>query len=445
MNTRLDLSFLTISIARSLGLNPVPRRYFSLIALALTVPLAFSPSMKAACQQGCEQTNTFLGEDALVNTTFGGFPNTAVGYHALYSDTTGYGNSAIGNEALLRNTDGIFNAANGSGALYNNISGDFNTASGAGALYSNTNGLYNTADGFEALHDNLTGSDNTAVGFHALYSNATGFYNTALGAQALFNSNSGLSNTAVGVNALFDNTAGDENTACGTAALFHNTEGAGNVAIGLNALFNNSTGSGNIALGDSAGLLLTSGDNNIYIGNKGVVSESDTIRIGKKGTQNTTFIAGISGSTVANGAGVIVGSNGKLGTIVSSERYKDGITPMGKTSEAILALQPVTFRYKAEVDPDGTPQFGLVAEDVARINRNLVVFDEEGRPYTVRYEAVNAMLLNEFLKEHKVVQDLKAMVAHQNQQIDALTIGLQKVSARIECSDLTPQVVLSNP
>src|SRR5205814_6573041 len=112
-------------------------------------------------------------------------------------------------------------------------------------------------------------------------------------------------------------------------------------------------------------------------------------------------------ATVPSGVGVIVGSNGQLGTVVSSARFKDAIQPMDKASEAILALKPVTFRYKKDLDPDGIPQFGLVAEDVQKINPDLVARDEQGKPYTVRYEAVNAMLLNEFLKEHQTVQDLK--------------------------------------
>src|SRR4029077_10741534 len=150
-----------------------------------------------------------------------------------------------------------------------------------------------------------------------------------------------------------------------------------------------------------AGLFLTTGNNNIDIGNSGVAAEANTIRIGKSGTQRKTFVAGITGTTVAGGVGVIVGSNGQLGTIVSSARFKEAIEPMDKASEAILALKPVTFRYKKELDPEGIPQFGLVAEDVENVNPALVARDEQGKPYTVRYEAVNAMLLNEFLKEHE--------------------------------------------
>src|SRR5260370_28736028 len=174
---------------------------------------------------------------------------------------------------------------------------------------------------------------------------------------------------------------------------------------------------------------MTVGSNKIDSGNAGVGGEVKKIRIGTAGSQTKTFIAGISGVTVASGVGVIVGSNGQLGTVVSSERFKDSIKPMDKTSEAILGLQPVTFRYKKELDPEGIPQFGLVAEQVEKVNPALVARDADGKAYTVRYEAVNAMLLNEFLKEHKTVQEQGATIVRLEKQIEALTESLQKVSA----------------
>ena len=439
MKTPAHSSLLTRPIAPNRNFNRMPWRRFLLIALAFTVASACAPSIEATCRQGCDNTNTFLGDDALVNTTFGGYPNTAIGYHALYYNTTGYGNSALGNEALLRNTVGLFNTANGSGTLYNNISGSYNTANGAGALFYNTGGLYNTAGGFEALHGNSTGSDNTATGYHALYSNTTSFYNTAFGAQALYSNTTGGSNTAVGLNALFDN-----------------TEGNRNVAVGVSALMNNTSGSGNIALGDSAGSLLGTGSNNIYIGSPGgSANESKRIRIGTVGTHSNTFIAGIFGVTVGSGVGVIIDSNGRLGTITSSARFKEEIESIDKTSEAIFALRPVTFHYKKELDHDATPHFGLVAEDVAKVSPDLVVRDEEGKPYTVRYDSVNAMLLNEFLKEHRKMEALEAKMAQQEsinaeQQkvIQALTASLkeqaaqiQKVSAQLEANKRTPRQV----
>ena len=197
------------------------------------------------------------------------------------------------------------------------------------------------------------------------------------------------------------------NTAIGVETLVRNTTGSSNTALGFFALINNTTGNNNIAVGEHAGSNLTIGSNNIDIGNFGKVGESNKIRIGTTGTHNGAFIAGIRGVTVASGVGVIVGTDGKLGTVVSSARFKEAIKPMDKASETILALQPVTFRYKKELDPDGIPQFGLVAEEVEKVNPDLVARDEQGKPYTVRYEAVNAMLLNEFLKEHRKVEEQK--------------------------------------
>jgi hypothetical protein len=253
-------------------------------------------------------------------------------------------------------------------------------------------------------------------------------------------------------------TTGSSNTASGLNALFANTTGSGNTAEGFDALSHNTTGTGNIALGDDAGTNLTTGNNNIDIGAPGVAGESSKIRIGTVGTQNGTFIAGISGVTVANGVGVIVGSSGKLGTVVSSARFKEAIKPMDKTSEAILALQPVTFRYKEELDPDKIPKFGLIAEQVEKVNPDLVVRDEDGKVNTVRYEAVNAMLLNEFLKNLRTDQDqawklqdqeapiaqLKTSVMQQQKQIEALTATVQKVSDQVALSKPAPQLV-ANP
>ncbi len=212
------------------------------------------------------------------------------------------------------------------------------------------------------------------------------------------------------------------------------------MANGNDALANNTTGGSNIALGDSAGFNLTTGDFNIDIGNAGVANEANTIRIGRSGDQTKTFVAGINGAAVA-GAAVKVNATGQLGVAPSSERFKAEIKPMDKASEAVLALKPVTFRYKKELDPKGIAQFGLVAEQVAKVNPALVDRDGKGEIYTVRYEAVNAMLLNEFLKEHRTVQELEATVARQQRQIEVLTKGLQKVSDQIELSKPAPRAV----
>jgi hypothetical protein len=272
---------------------------------------------------------------------------------------------------------------------------------------------------------------------------------------ALSGNTIGVENTATGYDALTNNTTGDRNTATGFAALVNNTTGNNNTANGVGALFSNTTGSNNIALGYGAGGKLTIGVHNIDIGNEGVAGESGSIRIGTAADQTATFIAGISGVTVPDGVGVIVGHNGKLGTVVSSERFKDSIKPMGKTSEAILALKPVTFRYKHELDPDSTPQFGLVAEEVEKVNPDLVARDDQGKPYTVRYDAVNAMLLNEFLKEHRKVEqqrkDFEAALDQQQKQIETLTgmvkqqaAQIQKVNAELQLSRPALQTVVGN-
>ena len=293
--------------------------------------------------------------------------------------------------------------------------------------------------------NDVSGVSNTAVGGIALQFNTDGHYNTAVGFGALQFNTTGGENTAVGYGPLTSNTTGLQNTAAGRAALELNTTGSKNTASGYDALGGNTTGNNNLAVGYKAGLNLTTGSNNIDIVNHGVAGESKTIRIGTTGTQTNAYMAGISGVTVAGGVGVVIDANGHLGTTVSSTRFKEAVKPMDKGSETIFALQPVTFRYKCELDPQGIPQFGLVAEDVEKVNPELVARDEHGKPYTVRYEAVNAMLLNEFLKEHHQVQDLKATVARQQKQIDALTAGLQRVRAQVELSKSVPQVIANNP
>jgi len=314
--------------------------------------------------------------------------------------------------------------------------GNNNTVQGDDALISLTTGTDNTAVGFDALTSNSVGNWNTAVGSQALLNN-TGSFNTAIGWEALLN-NTGPGNTATGAQALLSNTTGFNLTAYGVFALVSNTTGQDNTAIGLDALANNTTGSDNIGIGFQAGFAITTGIHNIDIGNLGFAGgESKTIRIGTSGVHTKTFIAGISRATIPTGIPVIIDDSGHLGVTTSSERFKDQIKPMDKASEAILALKPVTFRYKHDLDSNGIPQFGLVAEDVAKVNPDLVARDEQGKPYTVRYEAVNAMLLNEFLKEHCKVEQMQ-------KQIDALTATVQKVSAQLELKKPAPQTVLNN-
>jgi hypothetical protein len=302
----------------------------------------------------------------------------------------------------------------------------------------------NTAEGHGALSDLTTGDRNTALGLNTLLRNTIGDSNTATGAGALTDNINGNRNTATGAQALNRNTHKNDNTANGFNAL-NFSEGNGNTAIGSRALENNFTGNSNIALGDEAGRNLNGGSSNIDIGNVGVAGEGSTIRIGSA-SQTKTFIAGISGAGVT-GAAVQVNAVGQLGTAPSSERFKDQIKQMDKASEAVLALKPVTFRYKTEIDPTGISQFGLVAEEVEKVNPDLVVRDREGKPYSVRYDQVNAMLLNEFLKEHKAfleeqgkVQKLEAALEAVNERLKEQDARIQRVSAQIEISNPAPKI-----
>ena len=451
-----------------------------LAAHLATACLAFAPVALAVDPPpdgGYPNQNTAEGEDALFSLSTGA-DNTALGFEALFDNTIASGNTAVGSQALNHN-HGRNNTAVGSQALTNNIRGVHNSALGVGALGSNSSGNDNTAVGFRALSKNLA-DENTGLGFQALKNNAFGTENTAVGYNVLSNSNgggntavgsralerdiSGYQNTAIGLLAMNANTTGRNNTATGNAALQGNTTGNENTASGFAALASNAgddntaighrameahgTGNNNIALGSSAGRNLTAGDNNIDIGNQGPGQESNTIRIGTQGTQTATYMAGISGATVAAGVGVIVDTNGHLGTVVSSERFKDEIKPMDRASEAILALKPVTFRYKTALDPKGIPQFGLVAEDVEKINPDLVARDDQGKSYTVRYEAVNAMLLNEFLKEHRKVESLEKAMSDQQKEnaamramLKAQAAQLQKVSDQLRAQASAPRVV----
>ena len=299
-----------------------------------------------------------------------------------------------------------------------------NTAEGQDALFSLTNGTANTAIGNVALKANTNGDRNTGTGAFALFFNQTGSDNTAAGYAALFY-NKGSANTASGVAALHDNSSGSRNTASGNGALNNNTTGSNKTANGFQTLGNNTTGSFNIAMGNMAGSGVTTADDVICIGTAG-----DNL-------SHSCYIGNIFNQASPSGLSVFVNSDGKLGTNPSSRRFKKDLKPMENTSEAILALQPMTFRYKKDFDPTGTSQFGLVAEDVEKVNPDLVVHDNEGKPFGVRYDQVNAMLLNEFLKARRQIDA-------QQKQIDALAAGLQKVSAQLELNNSTPQTVLNN-
>ena len=312
-----------------------------------------------------------------------------------------------------------------------------NTALGQSALVNNSSGMNNTAVGFQALQ-NSNADGNTATGYQALKSNTSGSFNTAYGQQAL-TSNTTSDNTAFGAFALSNNIIGGQNTAVGYEALSRTTAGV-NTALGSEALANNTRGSGNIAIGSSAGIF-TTGSNNIDIGNAGAADENSTIRIGARGTHTNTYIAAIHGHVIAGGVGVLIDNQGHLGTNTSSARYKEQIKPMDKASEGILSLQPVAFHYKKELDPQAIPQFGLVAEQVEEVNPDLVARDDEGKPYTVRYEAVNAMLLNEFLKEHRKVEEQVRINQQQQATIAELQSHLQAITATLKEQALQIQKV----
>jgi hypothetical protein len=391
-----------------------------LLLLHVVVCFGFAPMVQA------------VGPD-----TEGSIPgsNNGEGVGVLVSRTTGVWNTGTGSEALNHLITGNQNTATGLRALFNDTSGGLNTATGVYSLYTNTTGFYNSATGGYSLTNNTTGSNNTATGYQALFRNTIGVNNTADGFQALYYNTTGGGNTATGYLALNTNFTGLNNTATGDRALLQNATGNNNVAIGSLALLNNITGNGNIALGSVAG--------------SGVITANNVIAIGAEGgdVSGSCFIGNIFGRTSSGGTAVFINSSGQLGTVLSSRRFKDEIKPMDKASEAILALKPVSFRYKEEIDPARSPQFGLVAEDVEEVNADLVVRDREGNVNTVRYDAVNAMLLNEFLKEHRkgqeqdaTISQLKAELTRQQKEIKVLSAQIQKVSAQIEVSKPAPQI-----
>jgi len=374
--------------------------------------------------------NTADGSAALAVTTGGN--NSGFGFWALFRNTSGTQNTATGSLALQYNQTGGNNTATGYSAMAGNINGFSNTADGAFALYTNSGGTGNTAIGGGALYYNIT-SNNTAVGSNALYNDSTGTKNTATGVAALVNNSSGSYNTATGAGALKSNGNGVNNTAMGLNALAANGAGSHNTAIGVDALLNNN-GSSNVGLGVNAGNALTTGSGNVCIGVNvpGVAGESNTTRI-----KNIY-------SSVATGRAVYVDSDNKIGTLSSSRRYKEQIQPMEKASETLFALKPVTFRYRKEIDRSRALSFGLIAEDVAEISPDLVTRDRDGKPETVRYEAVNAMLLNEFLKQHHMVQEQQKEINALKAELKEQRAFIQKVNDKVELGKPAPQTVAEN-
>jgi hypothetical protein len=454
-----------------------------LFVLACFVLLPRAHAVIPAPDGGYPGGNTAEGQSALFSLTTGGY-NTAVGYFSLRADAQGQFNTAVGAGALLANVgdpstgDGTLNTATGAAALLSNTTGSSNTANGAFALFSNTTGLLNTATGRFALYSNTTGQENTANGAGALQSNVTGVGNVAVGSRALRNdvtgstntatgwealsANDGGANSAFGADALVANTSGNSNVAIGTYALFNNN-GSSNVAIGAGAGYTMTTGNNVVCVGNLAGIVHQTGDNDVYLANQGVDGEIGTVRLGTgDGVHTRMFLAGVRGVTtgVPDAIPVFIDSAGQLGTASSSRRFKHDIKPMDTASDGILALNPVTFHYKT--DKTNTPQFGLIAEEVASVNPDLVVRDDKNEVYTVRYDAVNAMLLNEFLKEHRrvdaqqdkvekqeaTITELRSTVAQQLKAMEVLTTQLkeqasqiQKVSAQVRLSENATQTI----
>jgi trimeric autotransporter adhesin len=434
-------------------------------ALVISLLGGAASIVSAAAAQAQDQTDTVLGTSAFAtgqgsyNTAIGAFTlwqnesgngNTVVGYTAMYWSTTGWQNTAVGNQSLNQNRTGTWNTAIGQNSLIGNTTGSNNTGSGidagacsttasnntaTGAFSLSGGGIYtldvpwptcpgngatgseNTSTGAYSMFNNLTGTDNTATGYEALQANTSGNNNVASGVGALYSNTNGSSNTASGHQVLYKNTTGYHQTAEGASALYSNTTGNDNVAFGYDALFSNTTGSSNIGIGNSAGYLLTRGSNNIDIANQGTATDSGVIRIGAAGTNTQTFVAGVSNSKIT-GSAVYVTSSGQLGVLASSERYKTDVTTMGSGSERLAALRPVTFHLKN--DAGGELQYGLIAEEVAKVYPELVIRGAEGTIEGVRYEELTPMLLNQ-------VQYQQRELDGQSQEIAALKRQLSDV------------------
>jgi hypothetical protein len=373
--------------------------------------------------------NTGMGTSALGGPTpmnLTGSYNTAAGYQALLSNTYGYDNTASGAFALKSNTTGYDDTASGLNALLANTTGFYNTAVGSGALQANSTGFQNTAIGVAALDANTIGGDNTACGAFALQANTTGSSNTASGFNVLNANTTGANNTASGINALMSNTTGNRNTASGKSALQLNT-----------------TGSNNIAEGIQAGVNLTTGSNNIDIGNKGATGDNNTIKVGTQGTQAATYIAGIYNVPLTGNA-VVVTSTGQLGVAAqSSERFKTAIAPMGSNTAKLEQLRPVTFHYKQ--NPHGALQYGLIAEEVAKLYPELVIRNEAGRIDGVRYDELAPMLLNEAQQQQQKIAAQAAEIQDLKQQLMTHAVqlkGMQQQMAELHAALLKPKAEL---
>ena len=401
--------------------------------------------------------NTAEGQNALFSLTMGS-ANTAIGWFSLWGNAEGSFNTATGAGALLFNTANE-NTAFGTAALLFNTNGSNNTATGTAALLNNLHGVFNTAVGDRTLFSNIIGGANTATGFRALFNN-NGDGNTAHGALALYSNNSGY-NTAIGFEALRENAAGGQNTASGFRALFFNSTGSNNTASGVTALFSNNADN-NTAMGVGALSSNTDGDRNIalgYFAGNNVTTANDVIAIGISGenVSNSCYIGqiypNIQPQVGTDPDLVTINSDGRLGRAnVSSRRYKHDIQPIQTASEAIYQLKPVSFRYHEQFDQTQTIAFGLIAEEVAEVNPDLVGRNREGQPESVRYEQVNAMLLNEFLKEHRVVEEQQAMIVQLKKEVATVVarlnehdLKIQRVSDQVQLNSPESPLVVSDP
>jgi hypothetical protein len=410
------------------------------IGLALFAGAAYA-QVPSTNDTSDDHDNTGVGTGALGGpaASAGGDFNTAVGYAALLVNATGNANTAVGYGALGPNNTGSDNTASGYYALGNNATANYNTAVGYEALDANDysgagTATNNTASGYKALFSNVNAADNTAVGYEALYTNdpeGTGIAidNTAIGVQALYTNATGAANTAAGGLALNANLSGGYNAAAGFQALYMNSSGSYNTACGPSALFS-SNGNNNTAVGYEAGYNLKTGGNNIEIGNKGATGDDKVIKIGTEGTQTKTLIAGIYRNTAVSGLAVVIGSNGELGAVSSSERFKTAIAPMGAHTEKLRQLRPVTFRYKG--DQQGTLRYGLIAEEVADVFPELVVRDGRGRIDGVRYDELAPMLLNEMQNEQAAIAAQSQKIASLEQQLAGIQAALNKPQPKDE-------------
>jgi len=413
------------------------KRALKVATLWILVPASIGLSATAHAQCLGNGTTCF-GDGALISNTVSGSNNSAFGFQALELNTTERNNSAFGHRSLERNIGGENNTAVGYGSLQWNR-GHLNTAVGATALQLNSTGIGNTAIGYQALLENTIAGGNTAVGSQTMVANGTGERNTALGSTVLFQNESGSDNTGSGHFALFLNTDGNSNSAYGANSLRSNTTGIQNTASGVGSLRNNTTGFRNVAIGYQAGFAVT-GSDNIVIGsdNRGKAADNGVIRIGVSANQKKTFVAGIRGVQTGLDAAipVFIDANGQLGTIKSSAAVKEDINTMGNVSERLLALRPVTFRYKRSDDDGSKPlQFGLIAEEVAQVFPELVVYDEENKPETVSYHLLATLLVNEFQKDHQELRSQAEEIAQLKSQVartvDALaTMQATQLTAR---------------